>query len=183
MENIESILGLVIFAFACWLIWVLCRPKYKSVRFCDVEPDTSLHHYRTIRTKIRGVTFRGAQGIIRRCCHPGDALTLRRESQNPKDRNAIQIRRLIYRDNGRAVGEQLGYVSRDLAADLAPAMDAGVWTIARITELTGGVTGWEGISVGVNIQIEVYKLAVVKAPKPPRSHLSANENAIRHVAG
>jgi hypothetical protein len=57
------------------------------------------------------------------------------------------------------VGEQLGYVSRELAGDLAPDMDEhGFILFAKILNVTGGE---DGHNLGVNIQIEAYRPAVV----------------------
>ena len=47
---------------------------------------------------------------------PGDPLELRRDPANEHDPNAIQVL---------AAGEQLGWVPRELAAELAPLLDAG----------------------------------------------------------
>src|SRR5437773_537811 len=82
----------------------------------------------TIHTKIRGVTFRGAQAVIP-LCHVGDDLLLLREKNRPEYPNAIEVRHLQ---------DHLGYISDDLAERLAPVMDAGVEPSATITAITGG---------------------------------------------
>jgi hypothetical protein len=120
---------------------------------------------RSIHTKIRGVTKENPDGvnrqrIIRRWCHSGDALFLVREATNPVDRNAIQVKRIVYssdnREDNPRLGEQLGYVSRELAEKLAPRVDRGSVLMAWIMEITGG-EDYE--SLGVNIQIEEYQPA------------------------
>jgi hypothetical protein len=58
---------------------------------------------------------------------PGAALTLRRDAANPHDANAIAV-------DGPG-GAQLGWVPRDLAATLAPELDAGrPWTAVALRE-------------------------------------------------
>jgi hypothetical protein len=47
---------------------------------------------------------------------PGDRLELRREPDNPHDANAIAVH---------AAGAHLGFVPRELAEELAPALDGG----------------------------------------------------------
>jgi hypothetical protein len=59
-------------------------------------------------------------------------------------------------------GKQIGYVSRELAEDLAPPMDNhGCVLMAEILDVTGGGDReW----VGVNIEIAVYERASRIAP-------------------
>src|ERR1700681_1645401 len=99
----------------------------KSYPFSEVTNDANFPHVRSIHTKIRGVTKENPDGanrhqIISRCCHRGEALFLVREPNNPVDSNAIQVRRIVYGDtqDKYRLGEQIGYVSRELAEDLAP---------------------------------------------------------------
>lgn len=95
-------------------------------------------------TKVRGVTFENEDGSSRQdileelyteACD-GDAVELRREPDNEYDENAIAV----YTEDER----QLGFLSRELAADLAPEMDDG-WepeaAIANITQSKSGVYG------------------------------------------
>jgi hypothetical protein len=65
---------------------------------------------------VHGVTQGDRQAAISRCVR-GEHLQLVLEAENPYDRNAIRIRR--------SNGEDLGYVPRDNAAELAPKMDSG----------------------------------------------------------
>jgi hypothetical protein len=55
---------------------------------------------------------------------PGRPLTLRRDAGNPHDANAVAV--------DLETGEQLGWVPRELAAELAPALDAGAAWSARV---------------------------------------------------
>jgi HIRAN domain len=136
----------------------------KSYPFSEVTDDANFPHFRSIHTKIRGVTKKNPDGvnrqrIIRRCCRRGDALFLIREPNNPVDPNAIQVRRIVYSDvpDKPRLAEQLGYVSRDLAEKLAPKVDhEGFVLMAWIMNVSGGE---DMESVGVNIQIEEYRPA------------------------
>src|SRR5947209_2653388 len=100
---------------------------HDSYPFSELQADPRYPHVRSLRTKIRGVTKRNTDGsyrqdIILTCCRCGDALFLQREPNNPVDANAIRVRRIVCTDvdDKPRLGEQLGYLSRGLAEDLAP---------------------------------------------------------------
>jgi HIRAN domain len=142
----------------------------KSYPFSEVTNDVNFPHVRSIHTKIRGVTKENPDGasrqqIISQCCRSGNALFLVREPNNPVDPNAIQVRRIVYSDvpeDKPRLGEQLGYVSHELADDIAPKMDHdGFVLMAWIMNVTGGE---DKESLGVNIQIEEYRPAKHHAP-------------------
>jgi hypothetical protein len=141
-----------------------------SYRFSEILPDPKLPQVRSIRSKIRGVSKRNADGsdrqsIVRQSCQSGDALCFVREPNNPVDRHAIQVRRIVCSDvpDKPHIGEQLGYLSRELAEEFAPRMDEeGFVLMAEILELTGG---HHGESVGVNFEMSVYMPASENAPQ------------------
>jgi hypothetical protein len=92
-----------------------------------------------------------------------------REPNNPVDPNAIQVRRIVYSDipDKPRLGEQIGYVSHELAEDLAPKMDHdGFVLMALIMNIRGGD---DDESLGVNIQIEEYRPAKHPASRPSKS--------------
>jgi hypothetical protein len=161
----EAVVGFLTIVVVIWLIRAASRrphDAWSAYRFSEIKSDPNWQHGRTIRTKIKGVSYRNPDGsrrqkIIRDRCHAGDALLLVREPNNPVDQNAIQISRIVCKENRHILEEQLGYVSRELAEDLAPRMDAGSQMFAKITTLTGDVAGTQQHSVGVNIEIEEYK--------------------------
>jgi hypothetical protein len=72
----------------------------------------------------RGLRVSGAAGAARHhavalsseAAAPGQSVELRRDPENPHDPNAIAVL---------AGDEQLGWVPRELAAELAPSLDAG----------------------------------------------------------
>ena len=144
-------------------------PTGKSFPFSEFQDNERFRHVRSIRTKIRGVTKRNLDGadrqrIIRKWCDSGDALHLAREPNNPRDPNAIRVLRIVCTDLPEriTVGEQLGYLSRELAEELAPRMDARVLVLlAKILHITGREGGY---ALGVNIQVEEYECATQDHP-------------------
>lgn len=92
-------------------------------------------------TKLRGVSFDDRQTRIAELA-AGDALSLLREPNNPADANAVAC--------FTTTGEKLGYLSRQIAAQLAPLMDLGAVYQAEVSQVTGG----EGQAHGVNILVQ-----------------------------
>ena len=92
-------------------------------------------------TKLRGVSFEGRQARIAQLA-PGDRLQLLREANNPADANAIACLS--------ADGAMLGYLSRAIAAQLAPLIDLGAAYHASVAQ----VTGEAGQTHGLNILVE-----------------------------
>ena len=94
-------------------------------------------------TKVVGVTFGNCQATIQQLS-VGAAVTLRREPDNAYDPNAIRVER--------GDGSQIGYIPKELAANLARAWDVQeITTIpATVTTLTGGYSQWS--SRGLRIQ-------------------------------
>ena len=148
-------------------------PHGKSYPFSEFSSDLRFPQIRTIHTKVRGVTKTNTDGfdrqrIIRQCCRSGDALFFIREPQNPVDRNAIQVRRVVYTDvpDKPRLGEQVGYLSRDLAQEFAARMDNDGWVMmAAILNISGEEYGE---NLGVNIEIAVYMPAPSQPPPKKR---------------
>ena len=102
--------------------------------------------------KVVGVTFNNTDGksrqeIIRKC-RVGEVVHLIREPKNTFDKNAIAV--LTERE------EQIGYISKDLAVELAPRFDAREPYAAEIFSLQGGgeTEKKERLSYGCNIIIK-----------------------------
>lgn len=72
---------------------------------------------------VHGVMHGNRQSVVS-CCVRGEDICLIREPTNPFDRYAIRVLRLN--------GDDLGYVPRDIAAELAPMMDAGQQVRAEV---------------------------------------------------
>jgi hypothetical protein len=66
---------------------------------------------------VAGAAQFHAEALRSDAAAPGEPLTLRRDPANDYDPNAIAV--------DAATGEQLGFVPRELAAQLAPRLDAG----------------------------------------------------------
>lgn len=97
----------------------------------------------TIYTKVVGVTFDGIQSVLPRL-HAGMPLIFIREPNNQYDRNAVAVW---------CSGKKIGHLSRDLAADIAPQIDAGADVEGTIEAITGG----NGKTYGCNIELTIYQ--------------------------
>jgi len=76
---------------------------------------------------VAGAARHHAQALATGEAAPGRPLALRREPQNPHDANAIAVLA--------AGGEQVGWVPRELAAELAAELDAGrPWSAVALRE-------------------------------------------------
>jgi len=85
-------------------------------------------------TRVVGVTFEGRQRVVAQLAY-GESLRLRREPHNVHDQNAIRVERVN--------GEQVGYISHELAAQIAAIVDGiGGEVRAIVTQVTGGDIGY-----------------------------------------
>jgi hypothetical protein len=74
---------------------------------------------------VAGAARHHAKALAAVSAAPGDPLELRRDRANAHDANAIAVH----------AGEQLGWVPRELAAELAPALDGGrPWSAVVLRE-------------------------------------------------
>lgn len=83
-----------------------------------------------IFTKVVGVTKGEDRQDLIAYLKAGEELVLKRDRENEFDKNAIKV---LNKE-----GEQLGWINRELAAELAPELDAGREFKALVTEVTGG---------------------------------------------
>jgi len=74
----------------------------------------------------------------------GDRLTLKREPENPHDRNAVRLE---------WQGRMLGYVPKRDNTDLARQMDHGAKVEARITELSVAANGRRRMSYVIHVPL------------------------------
>lgn len=110
-----------------------------------VEVPQSKIHGRLISTKVVGVTFEDRQEVIARL-HIGDRVWLEQEPDNPHDPNAV----MVTRNNG----EQVGYLNKHLAKNLAPYFEKITGPVrGKVKYITGSV--FDGYSLGVVIQFKV----------------------------
>lgn len=108
---------------------------------------------RSFHAKIVGVAYNNPDGssrqkIIKRC-YVGEKLDAVRQPKNEYDPDAIAV----CRQNG----QQIGYLDRDLAKDIAPDMDEGLPLDLMIADITGGGGWFSDKSYGVNIEITRYR--------------------------
>ena len=92
-------------------------------------------------SKVAGVTFDGRQRFIPGL-RSGQELEYRRDRYNPYDGNAVGLYD--------AYGNQIGFLSKEVAATVASKMDAGKRYRITVSQVTGGGS-W---TYGVNIHIQ-----------------------------
>ena len=92
-------------------------------------------------TKVAGVSFEGRQRYVRHM-RVGERIILQRDRYNAYDRNAVKV----INSNG----EQIGFLSREVASNVAPRMDMGHQYAAVCTAVTGMNPG---DTMGVNILV------------------------------
>jgi hypothetical protein len=77
---------------------------------------------------VAGAGRHHADALASAAAEPGRRLELRRDRANPHDPNAIAV-------HGDGGGEQLGWVPREVAAELAPELDQGrPWSAVALRE-------------------------------------------------
>jgi hypothetical protein len=77
---------------------------------------------------VAGAGQHHADAVVTDAAEPGQPLELRRDLANPHDPNAIAV-------HGEGGGEQLGWVPREIAAELAPEIDEGrPWSAMALRE-------------------------------------------------
>ncbi|MBO5245055.1 MAG: DEAD/DEAH box helicase, partial [Selenomonadales bacterium] len=91
-------------------------------------------------SKLVGVTFNERQAVIP-TLGSGDELVIEREPNNPVDPNAIHI---LTQDR-----REVGYIRKEIAAEISPLIDAGTAYRCIVTAITGG----DDRSYGVNIMM------------------------------
>jgi len=113
--------------------------------------------YSLVGESHRNADGSSRQGILKGCV-PGEPVELRRQSDNPHDPNAILVTDEI--------GRGLGFIAREDAMELAPALDGGQVYSAQIHELVGGVQGFESLGCRICITWEGQKRQNCKPLRP-----------------
>lgn len=102
-----------------------------------------------IYSKVVGVSFSDRQDVIK-TLKPEDPLFLSREKDNKFDVNAIKVET--------ATQIHIGYLKKELAAELSPNIDSGKFTyVAKVKE----VTGIDKQTRGCNIIIEEIPVVTI----------------------
>lgn len=107
-------------------------------------------------TKVVGVTFENRQYIVQTLEKMESSnkdsvdIELRRESDNQYDKNAIAVD-VTYEDPSFLTKKtrQMGYISKELAEDLAPEMDAGLEFMVVDYQTTGGYNKTRGVNLSI----------------------------------
>ena len=110
---------------------------------------------REINTKVAGVTYRNRdethrQKLIAKL-KVGDMLFLNHDPENKHDRNAIEVYCERKGWFGSTSYDQIGFLNRELAEDMAAHMDTGGKAHAVITDITGGTP--DKPTLGCNIRV------------------------------
>jgi len=109
---------------------------------------------REIHASVVGVTYENRQAVVAQLT-VGEQVWLPREPQNPYDSNAIRVERQN--------GQQIGYLSREFAASLAPQFDEyGKPVPAFVTNIVGGT--YASSALGVRIRFAVPNIAPQSLP-------------------
>ena len=106
--------------------------------YLDPDGPSGLADRPRFHTKLRGVSFGDHQKNLA-AIEGGETLQLLREPNNPADANAI----CCVTENG----TRLGYLSRRVAAQLAPLMDLGAHYHAEVLQRTGGEDKLYGLNL------------------------------------
>ena len=117
---------------------------------------------RSIITKIVGVTFNNPAGRDRQellelfdrqlAQDENPLLTVQRDHNNPHDPNAVAVLNIE--------GEQLGYLSRNVASTIAPLLDSGTYVSIKPLQITGGGSRFFGLNVQLDY-VDEKELAAV----------------------
>ena len=139
----------------------------KAGAYLARDPYATIGEASGFNTKVVGVSFEGRQDIAGGL-HAGAPLALRRDPGNPFDANAIGVWYGAL---------QLGFLKREIAARIAPNLDAGERYEAAVTMLTGGGTR----SFGINIY--VTRLRDAAAPARSARENVARDDVLRALIG
>ena len=110
-------------------------------------------------SKLVGVTFEGRQAVIS-TLKGNEPLRVRREADNEYDPNAVAV--------DVKVGEEMlpiGYIAKDKNLEIAKSLDAGIPVEIKLASLTGG----NGKSFGVNIELQYQEAPAGAAPVAPKA--------------
>lgn len=106
---------------------------------------------RTIITKVAGVSYEGRQDVIAKL-HGDEPCRIVPEPTNKFDPNALAVVVAI----APSVIAHVGYVPRELAAQIAPFLE-GEQLMVKLLEITGGFTTRDGerAALGLRIAVEI----------------------------
>jgi len=122
--------------------------------YLERDPFATIGGANAFFTKIVGVSFERRQDLVAGL-REGFDLTLERQASNPHDANAIAVRYGAL---------QVGFLKKEIAKHLAPAMDSGIRYSARIESLTGGGNRNMGVNIYVQRQGSATHTSIAERP-------------------
>lgn len=161
-----AVLGAGIVALIVVMIVKRCRMHY-------YESEQSTFGYvkdYSFETRLAGVTFNGIQSILP-TLQSGMVVRFVREKHNAYDKNAIRAE---------CCGRNIGHLSADTAAKIAPIMDSGLPVTGSIEAIIGG---YMGKNYGCNVYVVVYKkkTASFMQPQEPKKKISEIKCSVEHI--
>ena len=170
LYNISLVLGTVasiaILAFIIYLVVLFIKNNSKNMNLNQAvlnrgSPEGYIidHSY---YTKVVGVTYSGRQRILPNL-QSGMALDFVRKPNNIHDKNAVAIY---------CAGCQIGFLSQEEAAEIAPIMDSGIPVDGVIEQITGG----GNYNYGCEIRVKIYKRKTERKHEPKQELQPTVEN-------
>lgn len=101
-----------------------------------------------ITCRVSGVTFEGRQAIIARL-HGQEPCRIEPEPDNPYDHNALKV--MVATDEG---PRHVGYIPRDLAAQIAPHLE-GEPLMITFNRVSGGFDMWDGSQANLGMVLTI----------------------------
>jgi len=139
-------------------------PAGKSLPFSAITADPEFREKDRIRTRIREGRLPSSAGPLvdrktQATCGTGDALALVRQPSATHEGSAIAVQRIVCQQNGSMeLGEQLGYISKELAADLLPRLNDCDRFLATVVGLAEDKeAGPDGDTADLSIEIVEYE--------------------------
>jgi hypothetical protein len=105
-----------------------------------------------VTTRIAGVTYEGRQTVVSKLLRK-EIVMLVREPKNEYDANAIAVTNTL--------GEQLGYIPREMAARLATPIDKGARISAHVVSV-GGYNGRVGVEIALHADNDKALMPIFK---------------------
>lgn len=171
----------LIATFAPWLFAVL-GAGIVALIIVGIVKQCRRHYYESTQytngyvvdysfeTRLVGVTFNGIQNILP-TLQAGMIVRFVREKHNAYDKNAIRAE---------CCGRNIGHLSADTAAKIAPIMDSGLPVTGSIEAIIGG---YMGKNYGCNVNVVVYKKKTASSVKPqePKKKISEIKCSVEHI--
>lgn len=141
----EKLLAYIVLALIIY--WIYRRSKKKKAE--RLEKQAVNEPLELIETRVAGVTFENDDGTNRqeilKKCKPGETIVLEHWPM-PEDEYAVKV----LRENG----EQLGYIPREDAEDVADWLNSANTVTAKIKRITGGKKDKPTLGCVIEIRID-----------------------------